>query len=284
MEATTLTCEDRSKISSLIETNSVDDIRQILEKYTLPLEDMVGIIKFIMKTSSAHNAYGKIEIIKMLHNDFGLDIAGNSSMFVKLVKNYPHEFMIELLIDLGIDVNVDDGKLLMISCRYKFVDNVKLLLDLGVNPNIRDGKALIKTLIKAERWLSGTSENIVHAIVELLFQYGFSQIHKDALVICVSKGYSDIAKFLLEAGVDVNAEHGAALIRATSDKKYKLIELLLNYGADINCFNDEKNQQKYSNDLYEKYVAVHDLLVDQGVDPIIVMKFSMFAHYSFERH
>ena len=274
MEATTLTCKDRFKISVLIETNSLNDIRQILEKYTLPLEDMVGIIRFIMKT---HYAWEKIEIIKMLHNEFGLDISGNSSMFVKLIKNYPHSFMIKLFVDLGIDIHVDDGKLLMISCRYKFLENVKLLLDLGVNPNIRTGKALMMVLKRAERWSGSEDESDKLDIIKLLFQYGLNYIHKDALVTCVSESYFSIAKLLLESGADVNAENGAALIRASRYLRYEYIELFLNYGANIDCFSHKENQDKYNSDYYIRYVKARDLLLNSGVDPVAVMKFTMFG-------
>ena len=268
MEIPTLT--DKDRLSVLIKSNnSLNDIREILVKYTLSLEDMVGIIKFIM-----NDPWEKIDIIKMLHNEFGLDIAGNSSMFVKLIKNYPYAFMIKLLIDLGIDINIDDGKLLMISCKYKFLENIKLLLDLGVDPNIRNGKALIKTLSRSSNY---ASETVKLDITKLLFEYGLNNIHKDALEMCVLDSKYDIATLLVESGADVNTHNGTPLIVATSARKYKFIKLLLDYGANVNCFSNKRNQTYYwDNNAYEKYTKVHDLLVSQGVDPIVVMKFSMF--------
>uniref|UniRef100_A0A3Q3JT48 Uncharacterized protein n=1 Tax=Monopterus albus TaxID=43700 RepID=A0A3Q3JT48_MONAL len=154
------------------------------------------------------------------------------------------------------------------------LDCIKLLLKYGANPNVAsyacqlpihraayEGHILaLRTLIpittKKAIYLSGQSP--VHSAadggqvecLDLLIQTGYdvnallhthisenySDLRKTALYFAVSSGDVTCAEMLLAAGARTDLDPLQCILIAIRSERYELVQLLLSYGADVNCY------------------------------------------------
>lgn len=114
------------------------------------------------------------------------------------------------------------------------------------------------------------------------------------LLFAVRDGYADIAKMLLDAGVNVNqlkgGDHSSALLVATVNGQFDLGKMLIDRGADVNLANDANvtplfatiNLQWHPRSYYPQpqaylhqqinYLQYMKLLLDKGAKPNVRLK------------
>ncbi|XP_077373841.1 ankyrin repeat and SOCS box protein 13 [Festucalex cinctus] len=159
-----------------------------------------------------------------------------------------HARCVALLLAAGAQVdarNIDGSTPLCDACAAGSPESVKLLLEHGaaVNPPLFTFSPL------HEACLRGNLD-----CVELLIQHGASMEAHDCHygtplhVACASKHYH-CAKLLLNAGANVNAAklHETALHHAAKTRHVDLIELLVEFGADLHARdNADKKAVQYA--------------------------------------
>ncbi|ETS85999.1 hypothetical protein PFICI_04024 [Pestalotiopsis fici W106-1] len=115
--------------------------------------------------------------------------------------------------------------------------------------------------------LSAAAENGHTGIVEILLDYMPAvQVHRDyALLRSSTRGHQDIAKLLLDVGVNVNFEdNGDTPLTLSSKNGHKaVIELLLESGANVNGGSFQQPLAAASREGHEDVV---ELLLDRGAD------------------
>nr|XP_043878566.1 ankyrin repeat and SOCS box protein 15b isoform X1 [Solea senegalensis] len=154
------------------------------------------------------------------------------------------------------------------------LDCVKLLLQHGANPNVAsyacqlpihraayEGHILaLRTLIPitAKRAIRLAGHSPVHSAADggqveclkLLLQKGYDvntllhmhisenygDLRKTALYFAVSNGDLTCAEMLLEAGARTELDPLRCILVAIRAERYELVQLLLSYGADVNCY------------------------------------------------
>ncbi len=150
---------------------------------------------------------------------------------------------------------------LEIVCEKNFEDIVRLLVFHGAN--LEDGSGE-----KALRW-AYTNKNL--KLAKFLIEKGAYYVEYLFQVFC--KNNFDEASFLLDAGVDVNArnlESRTLLYWACKNKNPKLIELLIQKGADINAEVPNTSLLDVTKSLLDfvvddwKDLTVFKLLVENG--------------------
>jgi ankyrin repeat protein len=119
------------------------------------------------------------------------------------------------------------------ACEQGWVIVVKLLLEAGADPTYRDNMQLITTLIKAVY-----ANNL--AIVKLLLEYGANPNDGDYYeeetgftMACRFVNYNMVKLFLQECVIPSDHLNHALIYAACRSKK--IVEILLEYGADPTC-------------------------------------------------
>uniref|UniRef100_A0A1A7WZZ8 Ankyrin repeat and SOCS box containing 15 n=1 Tax=Iconisemion striatum TaxID=60296 RepID=A0A1A7WZZ8_9TELE len=154
------------------------------------------------------------------------------------------------------------------------LDCIKLLLEHGASPNVAsyacqlpihraayEGHILaLRTLIpittKRAIRLSGQSpvhsaadggqgESLalliqegydVNALLEKHISENYDDLRKTALFFAVSNGDVTCSEMLLEAGAQTDLDPLRCILVAVRAERYELVQLLLSYGADVNCY------------------------------------------------
>lgn len=173
--------------------------------------------------------YCDIDTIKFLIES-GIKIdCKNSNALNTAIRQNRYEIS-KFLIENGFDVNAKDGTALMSACNYGYVDLVRLLLENGANVQ-SNGAFVHKCTMNAHKL---EHENTI-----------------------------EILKTLLDYGADVHAQNDLALLTATIYGNSRVVQFLLDNGANIDAFchpNIKVNKK-------ENYYSTIDILIDHGVDP-----------------
>jgi uncharacterized protein len=177
------------------------------------------------------------------------------------------------MLDLGAEVDQKTSKgktALMLAAAGGYTDTVKILVDRGADVRARDNYETTALIAAAT---AGHAETAV-----TLLQYGADPTFKDTsggsalsnatffgrtevvmalldnipklpanagdelLLLCAGLGYEDIARALLDKGVNVNArgiKQRTTLMAAAAFNKPNMIKLLLEHGADVNASDEE---------------------------------------------
>ena len=170
-----------------------------------------------------------------------------------------------LLLDRGADVNhVDDeGKtpLYMLAYYGGSVEVAKLLIDRGANVNHVYNDFASVLLVAIERGLN--------EIVKLLLANGadieqarkFSMNNRSLLQIAINLDNAEMFKLLLGKESDITLKK--ALFKTIEQSRYKMVEILINKGVNINDYDDDGLKPLYYavkfNDL-----KIAQLLIDNG--------------------
>jgi ankyrin repeat protein len=132
---------------------------------------------------------------------------------------------------------------LKMAIPYKSHETVKYFLEKGADPNYVDNRFADNLALLDICAYEGDLE-----MMKLLYEYGavVKTDKSDALSDAVDAGNYDMARFLLDNGMDVNSrqrfDDGSMIIipwdNATSHGYFDIIKLLLEYGADIDGGHD----------------------------------------------
>ena len=207
----------------------------------------------IEKIESSHDllfeavAQGYCNVVKLLL-DRGADInilgghSDNSSTLRAAVEQ-GHLKMVELLLERGADVNAQGvfyGNALQAAVTRPNQEIINMLLERGADVNAQGGY-YGNALQAAVRYARGQE------IINLLLERGADVNaqggeYGNALQAAVryARG-QEIINLLLERGADVNAqggEYGNALQAAAAGGYPRIVELLLNYGADVTMLSE----------------------------------------------
>lgn len=174
--------------------------------------------------------------------------------------------LIKLLFQKGATIVRDHDNGMITASFYGYCDIVQLLLEKGVDVNIRDENydTALQAAIRGDEYETAKLLMDRGAIIED-GEYG------NLLVTASYRGHSRVIQLLLDDGADVNAEsddHDTALRAASYEGNYEVVQLLLANGADVNAKSD-----KYGTALQTASSEGHDevvrLLLDNGADDTI---------------
>uniref|UniRef100_A0A3Q1FMM1 Ankyrin repeat and SOCS box containing 15b n=1 Tax=Acanthochromis polyacanthus TaxID=80966 RepID=A0A3Q1FMM1_9TELE len=177
-----------------------------------------------------------------------------------------------LCLPLGGDVNAQASNgdtVLYDASGSGNLDCIKLLLQHGANPNVAsyacqlpihraayEGHILaLRTLIPitTKRAIRLSGQSPVHSAadggqvecLELLIQKGFDvnallenygDLRKSPLYFAVCNGDATCAEMLLAAGAKTDQDPLRCILVAIRAERYELVQLLLSYGAEVNCY------------------------------------------------
>ena len=191
--------------------------------------------------------------------------------FFKTLDRENGEDLFNYYLENGFDVNAVDEEgrtylFRLIEDRKPYSNKtkkkIKFLLDKGANPNIKNSTD--------QFMLAYVNDDV--DVLNLLLEYGANPNIKNAWGN-TPLHYSPnrkVAELLLNSGVDIDAKNTiygeTPLMVCVNAGKYKMIEFLLNKGADVNLPNDGGVTP-----LYEAVVGededIVNLLLDKGANP-----------------
>ncbi|TGO57714.1 hypothetical protein BOTNAR_0196g00150 [Botryotinia narcissicola] len=202
--------------------------------------------------------HGNKGMVKILL-DAGADIKATQDgkhSALEIAASRAHDDVIQLLLERGADINAisNTGTALEVAASSGDIRLVQKLLDLGCNVN-QEGRFGSTPLKAAAR--KGSIE-IVHLLLELGAEIDHCQDYGTPLQIAASAVHVEVCWVLLNHGALVNTSglsgtEGSALQCAANNnnvynsiaKDIELLQLLLDYGADINT-RDSTNRTAFS--------------------------------------
>lgn len=208
---------------------------------------------------------GREEVVDFLLEqgaDMNIECCGSPALHE--AAKYGNVNIIKALLDFGVDADIESTRLynnrtaLKYACEGGFVDVVKVLLDHGANAINVDRLGRNSIVFAA----NGGHKQVVKA----LFDQGVLDISKDymtkALERAACNGFVEVTKCLLQQGVK---NFGDALNLSVQSGHCLVVDLLLNYGADVNAIGHKGSTplQLAVTNRDEKMVR---LLLDKGAD------------------
>lgn len=167
--------------------------------------------------------------------------------------HYDNITVSKFLIDNGADVKIldnDNKSALYFASIHRRLD-IMHLLHVADNSMTFDLAITFNDLERVKQFIKGKDK----------YDVGY------ALIEASEGGFIDIAKFLIEAGADVNTigyNDDTALLSATSLRRTNIIELLIDAGADINAQDD--SDTVLSNAASRGYTDIVEILIKLGVN------------------
>ncbi|KAL1110027.1 hypothetical protein AAG570_014174 [Ranatra chinensis] len=167
-------------------------------------------------------------------------IAQGDSALIACVRNNPHPESALLLLQAGADINARNGEdmtPLMEAVKNNRTDMVSLLLQQGADADAMTEYGLTALHI-ATHWSPESIPTLIAAGVDI---HAATQDGDTALHFAAKSNRTASVKALLDAGFPpntVNAEGNTALHKAANNPE--TVELLIQYGADVNLENEEK--------------------------------------------
>jgi len=251
--------------------------------------------KFIILTTRNLN----FDIIEYLVREKGIDINLNTpDLITWSIKNKELNFIL-LLVEKGIDINpyMDNKMIKSLLKKTLATDNLdffKFLL--GRNPDLLDSSTLLKIsktagykIIKylmdigidftryEKKILSNIFENDDLGLFKLLQEKNNRMINETYFIKAISNKNYKIISYLLENGKSVYTNNNYAINTAIENGDLKLIEILVNYGADpllfnnhiISNINNENNHTEDRINTFNEEENEIDAIRDDDIDNII---------------
>lgn len=211
-------------------TNIAIAIQMVLENKIIKLRDFLSENSNFDFTKHIYEKVirlNRIEIMQMLINEFNFQINFNNSSPIIICSHTKDNFdMMKLLIENGSEINIT-----------KFVSGSKvniILYNCCLYSTLQTIKLLLEMNLDAN-----TGGGIL-------------------LQLCCRYRNYDVVKLLMLHGA--NERLDIALLEASRNGKSKIVQLLLENGADISIFSNIKSSKK-------KYIKTFNLLTEKGVDP-----------------
>ena len=197
--------------------------------------------------------------------------------------------VLRLLLELGVRTDAVHQNPLVEACTMRNMAVIRLLLSHGADVNIIDNGC--------RTCMSIACEHGYDDLAELLLDHGADMDAKTGrygqtpfLLACINVHLSTV-KLLLDRGADANLTGDAIPLIAVCQYRYMarhksdldLIDLLLEYGADINAESDGLCALGEANRCYRREVIIHllergaDLYKEDGVTPIAYITHGLFT-------
>ncbi|EAY19904.1 ankyrin repeat protein, putative [Trichomonas vaginalis G3] len=208
-------------------------------------------------------------------------IISHETPLTNAVENHNYE-IVKILLDHGVDFSVgsnniaaldiaikshDDSLALMIAKKIQVVDIVLLVKVIEMN-NIPLAKILIPKCdkIRLDSLVKLAARGNSLEILMLLIENGALSQRKpvEPLIIACRYNYIEIAKVLIQNGVNVNGtKYEKPLIISTQNNFFEISNLLIENGADVNCCL-YKNNTPLFNACLNNNVELVKLLIEKG--------------------
>jgi ankyrin repeat protein len=215
-------------------------------------------------------ADGHFEIVELLLTTAGIAINTQQKYcrYTALIKaaELGHTKIIQLLLENGADINLTDycnNSALMMATQSGHTEIVQLLLDKGADINLTNNRN--------ENALIMAVKKDFQNIVELLLAKPDIYCGYTALIKAAELGHTKIIQLLLENGADINLTdyyNNSALMMATQSGHTEIVQLLLDKGADINRTNNRNENalimavKKDFKNIVELLLAKPDIVLD----------------------
>ncbi|KAJ3496601.1 hypothetical protein NLG97_g2546 [Lecanicillium saksenae] len=171
-----------------------------------------------------------------------------------------YQELVLILLEYGAEVTPGD---FIYFCRDGPLDIVKLLIDHGADANLE--------LKSGSRPLMAAASGGDDSIVSTLLHHG-ANIHachegRTALDYAVMNSKIEVARILLERGAEKRLQGGNSglLVEAVEKSDAEMIQLLINYGADLNFQNEKGISALHMASSLGK-AEVAQLLIDNGAE------------------
>jgi len=184
-----------------------------------------------------------MEIVRFILGFPKVDVNSKNSAgcnAVMLASHYGKNGIIRILLRHGANINTcakQGDTALMIAVNGGHASTVKLLIKNKARLNDRNGKYTMKKLLKKRRKRMSRDK-----FKKLMNELDYIEGGNTALMVACDKGNYKIAKILIDAGADIhliNDFNGNALRLAYMGNHYRIVELLLNHGANTDKLKKE---------------------------------------------
>jgi ankyrin repeat protein len=193
-------------------------------------------------------------------------IASGDTQFVKdaidlgmlaIVSKFGQIDIARFLLDNGADVNADDGQALTFASKAGHAEMVQLLIDYGADVNANESDPIIWACIRGKEEVvrilveNGANVNVEIPVNNEDGTYGGKYT---PIVYASREGHANIVKFLIEKGVDIHVNNEVALSMAINGDYPRIVELLVDNGADFSNIKEKPNNYEKYLEKYNKYV------------------------------
>lgn len=163
-------------------------------------------------------------------DDFNAEITKTAQDFQPLVEAIKtnNTEIVSLVLNAGAYVNLENDLPLRIASRQKNKEIVDLLLSYGANLKANYYECLC----------IASEEDFFYLAERILETENVPQAVKNkSLLTAVSKNYSRLVEFLLQKGADLHYEDDMVMFIASYQGHFEILKILLDRGANVNAFN-----------------------------------------------
>ncbi|AUV58662.1 ankyrin repeat protein [Bandra megavirus] len=207
---------------------------------------------------------GQLENFSFLIN-IGADLTIDNNIIGKLAAQESSVEFLDLILKYANVSNIDELLVYTAISRIDVLSKIKLLEDYGINIHIYDDYAFVAAVQK-------TDTKTVEYLLSKGCDVGTQQ--NIALKYSVWYNFLPITKLLLQAGATTRNLQVEDLIDVIGNKHYEMIELLIQYGLDLNIF-DNYFEKTRNSDAFRTIKT----LVDYGVSPIDLLAVCLYEHH-----
>jgi len=199
--------------------------------------------------------------------------------------------VVQILLDAGADINLTSEKLfpLIAACEAGSAEFINLLVKAGADVKCRTryNETCLMAIASLSRYFCHWKTAVVGPLVRLLLQQGvdINAVSSDgdtALYRACERQQLAVVKTMLEAGADMNLTSNRPLTVACCHGSTKMLNLLLEAGADTKCNCSESFlhvvikacvSEKYfeqsadkHQEIAKRYMSVAEILLSAGAD------------------
>ncbi|MBI1215712.1 MAG: hypothetical protein GC185_07835 [Alphaproteobacteria bacterium] len=241
-------------------------------------------------------AAGRLDVLTVLIEDYGADIHHYNEELLRSAARGGHLDVVEYLLEKGAKVDAWDHRALRDACENGHLEVVKRLLKAGADINADDGEPLneaargnhvklVEFLLKKgadpalddygvlEKAANDEAQDTLKLLLDKVGDKAPGEAKSKAFSEAVRNEHFVAAKMLLDAGADVNTDHGRALRAAAWRGENKAIEFLLADGANPNVH--EHRETPLSEAVSAGHLRSVVLLAEGGADPAYLQNEAM---------
>ena len=261
--------KNRTVLENIFGVMSINSKRNAGYKYSIHDIFAEAILMLSDRQRFERTGFKILDFIKILLNrvDVNKQIdneVGDYTTSLKLASEKGYLDLVKILLEHGADVNSTTGDYdytaLMYASKYEHIKIVQILLKHGADVNIQNRNGFTALIYASERGYS--------KIVGMLLEHGadinqLSNFGENALMIAINQKYVSLdditktVKILLDYKVNVNIKNkkdgSTALMSALKLDYSKIVEMLLEHGADVN--------EKDNNGTTALMLSVNDVMI-----------------------